>query len=92
MAAARLVLLDEPGAGVNPTLMGRIVDRVRTMTAEGITFLLIEHDMDLVMGLCDPIVVVSAGRWLTQDSAAEGRAHPAVLQAYFGGQYTGEAR
>ncbi|HEX7022920.1 MAG TPA: ABC transporter ATP-binding protein [Trueperaceae bacterium] len=88
MAEPDLVLLDEPAAGVNPTLMGEIRARILELNRErGISFLLIEHDMDLVMNLCDPIIVMSEGRELAVGSPAVIRSDPAVLAAYLGGQY-----
>ena len=62
MADPTLVLLDEPGAGVNPTLMRKLIANIENLRAEkGMTFFLIEHDMDLVMNLCDPVIVMSEG-------------------------------
>jgi branched-chain amino acid transport system ATP-binding protein len=88
MAEPELVLLDEPGAGVNPTLMRRITDNIRNLNRErGTTFLVIEHDMDMVMSLCDPVVVMSEGRRLMVGSPEEVRTDPRVLEAYLGGQY-----
>lgn len=88
MADPKMVLLDEPGAGVNPTLMGQIRERIRELQRErGITFLLIEHDMALVMELCRPVVVMSQGRELVVGSPEEIRSDPRVLEAYLGGQY-----
>ncbi|TFH88557.1 ABC transporter ATP-binding protein [Billgrantia azerbaijanica] len=88
MTEPRLVLLDEPGAGVNPTLMQRLTDNIRTLNRErGITFLVIEHDMDMVMSLCDPVVVMSEGRQLMTGSPEAVRRDPRVLEAYLGGQY-----
>ena len=61
MADPALLLLDEPGAGVNPTLMRSLVGYIRRLVDErGVTVLLIEHDMNLVMTLCDPVIVKSA--------------------------------
>jgi len=88
MANPKMILLDEPGAGVNPTLMKKLVDYIRQLRdAHGITFLLIEHDMDLVMNLCHPIVVMSEGSKLMEGSAEEVRSDQRVLDAYLGGQY-----
>ncbi|EPC03049.1 hypothetical protein L861_22330 [Litchfieldella anticariensis FP35 = DSM 16096] len=88
MTDPTLVLLDEPGAGVNPTLMHRLTDNIRYLNRErGITFLVIEHDMDMIMSLCDPVVVMSEGRQLMTGSPEEVRRDPRVLEAYLGGQY-----
>ncbi len=88
MAEPRLVLLDEPAAGVNRTLMKRLADNIEYLCRErGITFLLIEHDMDLVMELCDPVIVMSEGHRLTEGKPDEVRSNPQVLEAYLGGQY-----
>lgn len=88
MTDPKIVLLDEPGAGVNRTLMKRLSDNIRTLCRErGITFLLIEHDMDLVMNLCDPVIVMSEGRRLMEGHPAAVQRDPRVLEAYLGGQY-----
>jgi branched-chain amino acid transport system ATP-binding protein len=88
MADPRLVLLDEPGAGVNRTLLKRLSAVIRRLCDErGLTFLLIEHDMDFVMRLCRPIVVLSEGRVLAQGEPEEIQRNQRVLDAYLGGQY-----
>jgi branched-chain amino acid transport system ATP-binding protein len=88
MADPDLILLDEPGAGVNRTLMRKLVDNIRELCAEkGITFLIIEHDMDLVMSLCDPVIVMSEGQKLAEGTPEEIRSDERVLEAYLGGQY-----
>ena len=88
MADPKLVLLDEPGAGVNPTLMRKLITNIETLRDEkGMTFFLIEHDMDLVMNLCDPVIVMSEGTKLAEGTAAEIKKDERVLEAYLGGQY-----
>jgi len=88
MADPKIVLLDEPGAGINPTLMRKLMNNIQTLCYEkGITFLLIEHDMDLVMNLCEPIIVMSEGKKLAEGCANEIKSDPRVLEAYLGGQY-----
>jgi branched-chain amino acid transport system ATP-binding protein len=88
MTEPKIVLLDEPGAGVNRTLLRRLSDNIRYLSRErGITFLLIEHDMDLVMSLCDPVIVMSEGRCLMEGHPEVVQRDPRVLEAYLGGQY-----
>lgn len=86
MADPTIVLLDEPAAGVNPTLMGKLREKIVLLNQErGITFLLIEHDMPLVMGLCDPVVVMNQGTKLVEGPPSVIRTDPRVLEAYLGG-------
>ncbi len=88
MADPYIVLLDEPGAGVNRTLLKVLAQRIELLSQQrDATFLIIEHDMDFVMALCDPIVVMSEGRKLTEGTPIEVQANQAVLDAYLGGQY-----
>jgi branched-chain amino acid transport system ATP-binding protein/neutral amino acid transport system ATP-binding protein len=84
MAEPKLILLDEPVAGVNPTLAREIGERLRGLVAEGMTILLIEHQMDLISRLCDHVVVMAQGRRLTEGSFAELAANPLVQDAYMG--------
>ncbi|MBX6320880.1 MAG: ABC transporter ATP-binding protein [Rhodospirillaceae bacterium] len=84
MADPRLILLDEPGAGVNPALLATIVDKIAALNARGIGFLIIEHNMDLVMSLCRPVLVMAGGRLLMEGSPAEVRADARVRAAYLG--------
>jgi len=84
MSDPRIILLDEPGAGVNPTLMRSLVETIRALRAAGRTFLLIEHDMDLVTELCDPVIVMAQGRTLMEGPFAEVRRDARVLEAYLG--------
>jgi len=84
MADPKGILLDEPAAGVNPTLLELIIDRVLTLNAQGKTVLLIEHNMDVVARLCPHVVVMAAGRRLAEGPPAEVVRDPAVLGAYLG--------
>jgi branched-chain amino acid transport system ATP-binding protein len=85
VAEPALVLLDEPGAGVNPALLETIVDRIAALHRQGTSFLIIEHNMDLVASLCDPVLVMAQGRLLASGSAREVLGDPRVVEAYLGG-------
>ena len=80
----RLVLLDEPGAGVNPVLLDQIVDRISALNAKGTTFLIIEHNMDLVASLCNPVMVMAEGQMLMSGDAETVLRDPRVIEAYLG--------
>ena len=84
MTEPRLVLLDEPMAGVNPTLAEEIAGHLQTLHGEGITICLIEHDMGLIRRLCDPVIVLAEGRRLTQGRFDEVVADQRVQEAYLG--------
>jgi ABC-type branched-subunit amino acid transport system ATPase component len=84
MSKPRLVLLDEPAAGVNPVLVETIERHIRRLHAEGLTFLVVEHDMPLVMRLCDPVIVLDRGQTIAEGSATELQHDPRVLDAYLG--------
>lgn len=85
MADPQLLLLDEPGAGVNPTLLKSLVVHIQQLAFErGVTIFLIEHDMDLVMNTCDPVIVMNYGEKLTEGSPEEIRSDKRVLEAYLG--------
>jgi branched-chain amino acid transport system ATP-binding protein len=87
MTEAKVVLLDEIGAGVNRSLMAELSSYIQRLNREeGLSFCIIEHDMDLIARLCDPVVVMAEGRVLTQGTMAEIRADPAVIEAYLGGR------
>jgi branched-chain amino acid transport system ATP-binding protein len=80
----KLILLDEPGAGVNPALLDQIVDKVAELNRQGATFLIIEHNMDLVATLCQPVMVMAQGELLTSGNAATVLEDPRVIEAYLG--------
>jgi ABC-type branched-subunit amino acid transport system ATPase component len=85
MSEPRLVLLDEPTAGVNPVLVETMERHIRRRHASGITFLIVEHDMPFVMRLCDPVIVLDAGRPIFSGEPAQVQHNPLVLDAYLGG-------
>jgi branched-chain amino acid transport system ATP-binding protein/neutral amino acid transport system ATP-binding protein len=84
MSEPKLILLDEPVAGVNPTLAREIGEHLRALVREGITILLIEHHMDMVARLCDHVIVLAEGRRLAEGSFDEVAGNPAVQEAYMG--------
>jgi ABC-type branched-subunit amino acid transport system ATPase component len=84
MGEPKLVLLDEPTAGVNPVMVEQIERHVRDLHARGLTFLIVEHDMHLVMRLCDPVIVLDRGATIKQGPPAEVQTDSAVLDAYLG--------
>lgn len=79
-----LILLDEPAAGVNPTLTGILIGKIEELNRMGKTFVIIEHDMDFIMRHCDPIIALAEGRKVFEGSAAEAQANPVLLEAYLG--------
>ena len=83
-AQPQLVLLDEPAAGVNPALLALIVGRIEELNAQGVSFLIIEHNMELVSRLCHPVMVMAQGQMLAQGDAATVLNDPRVVEAYLG--------
>jgi branched-chain amino acid transport system ATP-binding protein len=85
MVDAKVVLLDEVAAGVNRTLLQDLAANIERMNRElGYTFFVIEHDMDLIGRLCDPVIVMAQGEKIAEGPMAEIRANPAIIEAYFG--------
>jgi ABC-type branched-subunit amino acid transport system ATPase component len=85
MSSPRLVLLDEPTAGVNPVMIETMERHIRSRHEAGITFLIVEHDMTFVMRLCDPVIVLDAGRRIFSGRPEQVQRNPLVLDAYLGG-------
>ncbi len=84
MASPSIVLLDEQAGGVNPTLITMIADRIRQLNEQGTTFLIVEHNMDFVMGLCDKVTVLDYGSAVVSGPPSVVRTDPKVLDAYLG--------
>jgi branched-chain amino acid transport system ATP-binding protein len=85
MAEPRLVLLDEPAAGVSPALVEAITSRIGALNRLGVTFLVIEHNMEVVMRLCRPVLVMAGGTLLVEGDPEVVRADARVVEAYLGG-------
>ena len=85
VASPDVILLDEPAGGVNLTLINQIADKIRTLNAQGKTFLIVEHNMEFVMNLCTTVTVMNQGCHLVSGHPTEVRANPLVLDAYLGG-------
>jgi branched-chain amino acid transport system ATP-binding protein len=91
VADPAVLLLDEPTGGVNPTLISHLSDRIRDLNREGKTILVVEHNMEFVMGICSRITVLSQGAALTSGKPEEVRSNPAVLEAYLGADDTDQS-
>ncbi|MET0605289.1 MAG: ABC transporter ATP-binding protein [Beijerinckiaceae bacterium] len=84
MIEPRLILLDEPAAGVNPALLEMLMEKITALNARGVSFLVIEHNMDMVMSLCSPIIVLAQGKVIFEGDPAGVRSDARVLDAYLG--------
>ncbi len=85
MEEPHMILLDEPMAGVNPSLAKKLVEILDGLRRDGMSFFLVEHDMDLVMKQCDLVIVMHQGRMLAQGRPDEIKVHPQVIDSYLGG-------
>lgn len=88
MGKPELILLDEPAAGVNPALTNMLMDRIHALNDQGISFLIIEHNMDLVMRHCQPIIAMANGRVIFTGTAAEAIHCEELLESYLGDMNT----
>ncbi|MDS0477485.1 ABC transporter ATP-binding protein [Natrinema sp. 1APR25-10V2] len=86
LTGPEMLLLDEPMAGVNPSLEKKLLERVHELKDQGYTFLLVEHDMDVIMNHCDHVIVMHRGSVLAEGAAAEIQSNEAVVEAYLGGE------
>jgi len=84
IAEPKVILLDEPAGGVNPTMVNYLAERIRTLNQRGITFLVVEHNMEFVMSLCSKVMVMHRGTRIAEGTPVEVRSNPAVLEAYLG--------
>lgn len=84
MGDPAIILLDEPAAGVNPTLTGVLIEKIEELNRQGKTFVIIEHDMDFIMRHCDPVIALAEGKVVFEGTAKEAQANPVLLDAYLG--------
>jgi ABC-type branched-subunit amino acid transport system ATPase component/ABC-type branched-subunit amino acid transport system permease subunit len=90
MLDPKLILLDEPAGGINPTLIQRMDEMIRELNSRGKTFLIVEHNMPFVLGLCDPVRVLGRGQLMAQGTPEEIQKDPRVLDAYLGDEFAVE--
>ena len=92
MLDPKLILLDEPAGGINPVLIERMGEMIRELNSYGKTFLIVEHNMPFVLGLCDPIHVLARGRTMASGTPEEIQRDPAVIDAYLGDDFVLEEK
>ncbi|MDQ6933878.1 MAG: ABC transporter ATP-binding protein [Actinomycetota bacterium] len=81
----KVILLDEPAGGINPVLIAQMASRIRELNATGVTFLVVEHNMEFVMDICDEVAVMERGAIIASGAPEQVRRDPRVLDAYLGG-------
>ena len=84
MADPKIILLDEPAAGVNPALLDTLIEKLVELNRQGRSFLIIEHNIEMIMALCDPVMVMAGGKLIFNGNAEAAREDQAVLDAYLG--------
>jgi ABC-type branched-subunit amino acid transport system ATPase component/ABC-type branched-subunit amino acid transport system permease subunit len=92
MLDPKLIMLDEPAGGINPTLIAHMEEMIRELNRQGTTFLIVEHNMPLILGLCRPVCVLARGQRICEGTPDEVQADPAVLDAYLGEDFVLEER
>ena len=92
MLDPKLILLDEPAGGINPVLIERMGEIIRELSSHGTTFLIVEHNMPFVLGLCDPIHVLARGATMASGTPAQIQTDPAVIDAYLGEDFHDERK
>jgi branched-chain amino acid transport system permease protein len=92
MLDPKLIMLDEPAGGINPVLIDRMGEMIRELNSYGRTFLIVEHNMPFVLGLCDPVHVLARGRTMASGTREQIQSDPAVIDAYLGDDFTLEQK